>query len=71
IYMGIGQFPWFLTKIITSLYSGIFLMKYCPEGVLPSQTNTEMMWLIYGFIAIISPIGLIISKKWMMKRFQN
>ena len=29
IYMGIGQFPWFLTKIVTSLYSGWFLMKYC------------------------------------------
>ena len=31
IYMGIGQFPWFLTKVITSLYSGWFLMNYCPS----------------------------------------
>jgi POT family proton-dependent oligopeptide transporter len=35
IYMGIGQFPWFLTKVITSLYSGWFLMNYCPADTNP------------------------------------
>ncbi len=67
IYMGIGQFPWFLTKVITSLYSGWFLTKYCPAGVTPAQTNTETMWLIYGLIAVVSPISLLIAKKWMGK----
>ncbi len=71
IYMGIGQFPWFLTKVITSLYAGWFLMKYCPAGVPPSSMNTETMWLIYGFIAIISPIGLFLAKNWMMKGFKT
>jgi proton-dependent oligopeptide transporter, POT family len=70
IYMGIGQFPWFLTKVVTSLYSGWFLMNYCPEGVSPTEMNTETMWLIYGFIAIISPIGLFLSRKWMLKGFK-
>jgi len=71
IYMGIGQFPWFLTKVITSLYSGWFLMHYCPNGVAPQMMNTEMMWLIYGFIAIISPVGLFLSRKWMMAGFKT
>lgn len=71
IYMGIGQFPWFLTKVITSLYSGWFLMNYCPEGVSPSEMNTEMMWLIYGFIAIVSPVALIFAKTWMVKGFKT
>ena len=71
IYMGIGQFPWFLTKVVTSLYSGWFLMHYAPEGVAPSQMNTEFMWLIYGFIAIISPIGLVLAKNWMIKGFKH
>jgi len=71
IYMGIGQFPWFLTKIITSLYSGWFLMKYCPANTSPSQMNTELMWFIYGCIAIISPLGLLLAKKWMMKGFKT
>ncbi len=71
IYMGIGQFPWFLTKIITSLYSGWFLMKYCPANTPPSQMNTEFMWFVYGCIAIISPLGLLLAKKWMLKGFKT
>lgn len=71
IYMGIGQFPWFLTKIITSLYSGWFLIQYCPENAAPSTMNTQMMWLIYGFIAIISPFGLLLARKWMVKGFKT
>lgn len=71
IYMGIGQFPWFMTKIITSLYSGWFLTQYCPADTPPSEMNTQTMWLIYGFIAIMSPLGLIAAKKWMMKGFKT
>ena len=70
IYMGIGQFPWFLTKVITSLYSGWFLMNYCPSDALPADMNTETMWFIYGCIAIISPIGLLLAKGWMKKSFK-
>lgn len=71
IYMGIGQFPWFLTKVITAMYSGWFLMHYCPADVAPSSMNTEVMWLIYGCIAIISPVGLILAKGWMLKGFKE
>ncbi|HDP67791.1 MAG TPA: MFS transporter, partial [Candidatus Marinimicrobia bacterium] len=67
IYMGIGQFPWFLTKIITAIYSGWFLMRYCPAGVAPVQMNTETMWLIYGIIAMVSPVALLLAKHWMGK----
>ena len=70
IYMGIGQFPWFLTKVITSLYSGWFLTQYCPMDTPPSLMNTETMWFIYGLIAIISPIGLLLAKGWMKKGFK-
>ncbi len=71
IYMGIGQFPWFLTKVITSMYSGWFLMHYCPEGVAPSQMHTQTMWFIYGIIAVSTPIGLLLARKWMMKGFRT
>lgn len=71
IYMGIGQFPWFLTKIITALYSGWFLMHYCPADTPPAEMNTGNMWLIYGFIALISPLGLLLLRKWMMKGFKT
>ena len=70
LYMGVGQFPWFLTKVITGFYSGWFLMKYCPINTLPSQMSTGFMWFIYGLIAVISPIGLLLARKWMLKGFK-
>jgi len=71
IYMGIGQFPWFLTKVVTAIYSGWFLMKYCPADTAPADMNTETMWLIYGAIAMATPIGLILAKGWMKKGFKT
>lgn len=63
-YMGIAQFPWFCTKFLTASYSGWFLANFCPaEGA----RNTEMLWLIYGIIAMISPVILIIGRKWATK----
>jgi POT family proton-dependent oligopeptide transporter len=71
IYMGIGQFPWFLTKIITGLYSGWFLTQYCPQDTPPSEMNTQMMWLIYAFIAMMSPVALLLARKWMGARMSQ
>ena len=71
IYMGIGQFPWFLTKIITAMYSGWFLMHYCPAGAPPEQMNTESMWFIYGLIAMVSPLTLIVARRWMGKGLEK
>ena len=70
LYMGVGQFPWFLTKVITGFYSGWFLMQYVPRDVSPADMNTGTMWFIYGMIAIVSPIGLILARKWMLKGFK-
>lgn len=70
IYMGLGQFPWFLTKVVTSLYAGWFLMNYVPDNTPIESLHTEEMWLIYGAIAMISPIALILAKSWMIKGFK-
>ena len=71
IYMGLGQFPWFLTKVITSIYSGWFLMRYCPAGVPPEQMHTGTMWFVYGCISIMTPVGLFLARKWMRKGFKE
>lgn len=63
-YMGIAQFPWFLTKVMTGFYSGYFLAKYCP---LVGPQNPETLWFIYGLIALISPVALIAATRWMSK----
>jgi proton-dependent oligopeptide transporter, POT family len=68
VYMGVAQFPWFLTKAIVPLYSGWFLQRYCPET---GTLHTEKMWLIYGAIAMMSTVLLIVSRGWLGKDFKT
>ena len=67
LYMGIGQFPWFLTKMLTSLYSGYVIARYCPKPELGLPMRTGSMWLMYAFIAMVSPIALVLARRWMAK----
>jgi MFS family permease len=64
MYMGIGQFPWFLTKVLTGLYSGYFLATYCP---MVGPQDTQTMWLFYALIAMVSPVALWLARGWMRK----
>jgi proton-dependent oligopeptide transporter, POT family len=61
-YVGIGQLPWFLTKLLTGLYAGWFLKHYCPAQ---GQQQTGRMWLIYAFIAMVSPVALFLTRNWL------
>ncbi len=65
-YMGIGQFPWFLTKFCTGLYSGYFVETYIPRPETGLPMNTEFMWLVYALIAMVSPIALVLARRWMV-----
>ena len=68
IYMGIATIPWFLAKTITSLYSGTMLNIFLPvDG--PQRPGT--MWLIYGILALLSPLGLILARKWLIRSVGN
>lgn len=69
LYQGVAQLPWFLTKfLVPLLYSGHMMELYCPEI---GSKDTQMMWLIFGFIAIITPIMLWTAKSWMIKGFKT
>lgn len=67
MYMGVGQFPWFLTKMITASYSGWFLARYLPDPALGQSSSPQLLWLIYAFIAVASPVALFLAKGWMYK----
>ncbi len=68
VYMGVAQFPWFLTKMIVPLYSGTLLAKYVPaEGA----KSPEALWLISACIAMLSTIILISAKGWIGKDFKT
>ncbi len=68
-YMGVAQLPWFLTKVLVPLlYSGWMMDRYCPaEGV----RNTGFMWLVFGCIAICSPILLTLARGWVSRDFRT
>jgi len=70
-YMGIGQFPWFLTKMVTGFYSGFFVAKYLPNPDTGLPTHSGPMWLIYALIAMVSPVALILAKGWMQDGMQK
>lgn len=61
-YMGLAGIPWFLAKFTTGLYSGTMLRIFIPPAG-PQDTST--LWLIYAIIACVSPLGLILAKKWL------
>ena len=65
-YMGLAQIPWLLAKGTTGLYSGFLLAAYCPPNTPPEQLHTGTLWFIYGCIAMSTPVGLWLARKWVM-----
>ena len=65
-YMGLAQIPWLLAKSTTGFYSGWLLGKFCPAGTPVANLHTGRLWFIYGCIAMISPIGLWLARKWVL-----
>ncbi|HCF60347.1 MAG TPA: hypothetical protein DFS52_20400 [Myxococcales bacterium] len=74
-YMGVAQFPWFLTKMLVPLYSGLFLTRYCADkdtiakGI--GAMEPERMWLYFGIIAMGSTVMLIAARRWVGKDFRT
>ncbi len=67
-YMGVAQFPWFLTKVVVPLFTGVMLQKYCPaEGI----RHPEHMWLIFACIAMMSTVLLLLAKGWVGRDFKT
>jgi POT family proton-dependent oligopeptide transporter len=63
-YVAYANMPWFMVKFMAGFYTGRMMDRYCPAG---GPFDTEMMWLIYGVIAMISPLGLILGRRWVEK----
>lgn len=63
IYMGVANIPWFMAKMTTGLYAGHLLDIFVPAG---GEQNPQGLWWIYFAIAILSPIGLIACRKWLL-----
>ena len=67
-YMGVAQFPWFLTKMLVPIYSGLMLQHYVPSL---GDRNPEGMWLIFALVAMVSTVLLILARGWVGKDFKT
>jgi MFS family permease len=61
-YMGVASLPWFLAKTTTGLYSGFVLEAFCPKD---GPKNTGMIWLLYGLVAVSTPLALTAARRWL------
>jgi len=68
IYMGIAAIPWFCAKMATGFFAGKMLDIFVPET---GAQSPQMLWLIYGLVALITPLGLLSARKWLLKGIQN
>lgn len=69
-YMGVAQFPWFLTKLLVPLYSGAALARWCPEPG-KGHPQTGFMWLVFGCIAVVTTLLLVAARGWLGKDFKT
>ena len=69
-YMSMAALPMFIAKPLNGWLSGLLLTEYCPEGVMNDivsgartwHNGPEMMWIIFGLIAVSSPILVILLR---------
>lgn len=69
-YMGLANVPWLLAKSTTGFYAGWLLTRFCPADTPRDALHSETLWFIYGCIAMITPIGLLVARKWVMAGLQ-
>jgi len=65
-YMGVAQFPWFLTKVFVPIYSGAALARWCPDPA-KGPLDTGTMWLVFGAVAMLTSVLLVLAKGWLGK----
>jgi proton-dependent oligopeptide transporter, POT family len=61
-YMGVANIPWFVAQTTTGLYSGYLLERFVPPN---GPSNREALWLIYGLVAMLSPVTLFLLGGWI------
>ncbi len=61
-YMALSVLPYFFAKFGAGSMSGKLLSHYCPEV---GARNIAMMWAWVGIMALITPVGMIVFRKYI------
>jgi proton-dependent oligopeptide transporter, POT family len=64
-YMAYSKAPMFFAKVAAGPLSGILLASMCAEGSVASERNTELMWIIIGISTMVSPVLLLLGRRWL------
>jgi dipeptide/tripeptide permease len=64
-YMAYSKAPMFFAKVAAGPITGILLANLCSAGSTPATRNTELMWIIVGISTMVSPITLLLAKRWL------
>jgi len=64
-YGALSYVPFLLAKLLIGTFSGFLLEKYCPEV---GARNSSVMWLAVALTATISPIGLLLLRRYIRVR---
>jgi MFS family permease len=59
-YSALSYVPQLLAKLLITMISGKWLMRYCPET---GPRHSETLWLIVALFSLIAPIGLIALRR--------
>jgi MFS family permease len=61
-YMAYSKAPMFFAKVAAGPATGFLLAGLCPEE---GARNTELMWIIVGASTMVSPIALLLGRRWL------
>jgi len=61
-YMAYSKAPMFFAKVAAGPLTGLLLFNLCPES---GARNTELMWIIVGVSTMLSPITLLLGRRWL------
>jgi hypothetical protein len=61
-YMSLSYLPFFVAKLFVGVLSGMLLARFCPAT---GPRNSPMLWLIIAFITMITPLGLLIFRRYI------
>ncbi|MCB2212666.1 MFS transporter [bacterium] len=64
-YMAYSKAPMFFAKVAAGPITGILLANMCAEGSIAAERNTELMWIIVGISTMVSPIMLLLGRRWL------
>jgi MFS family permease len=64
-YGALSYVPFLLAKLLIGLFSGKWLMRYCPET---GPRHSETLWLIVALFSLVAPAGLIGLRRFIQVR---